>query len=139
MLCVSSLGNLLGKKLLFASSSGMLKQVKGEEFDVSKRTVAATKLNGGETLLLVQPLAGTEEESIVMQTEKNMFLRFPASDVPEKKKSAIGVRGMKIDGKDSLLAVFLLGAAEHTIKVKEKEIALHRLRLANRDGKGVKK
>lgn len=139
MLCVSSLGNLLGKKLLFASSSGMLKQVKGEEFDVSKRTVAATKLNGGETLLLVQPLAGTEEESIVMQTEKNMFLRFPASDVPEKKKSAIGVRGMKIDGKDSLLAVFLLGTEEHTIKVKEKEIALHRLRLANRDGKGVKK
>ncbi len=139
MLCVSSLGNLLGKKLLFASSSGMLKQVKGEEFDVSKRTVAATKLNGGETLLLVQPLAGTEEESIVMQTEKKMFLRFPASDVPEKKKSAIGVRGMKIDGKDSLLAVFLLGTEEHTIKVKEKEIALHRLRLANRDGKGVKK
>ncbi len=139
MLCVSSLGNLLGKKLLFASSSGMLKQVKGEEFDVSKRTVAATKLNGGETLLLVQPLAGTEEESIVMQTEKNMFLRFLASDVPEKKKSAIGVRGMKIDGKDSLLAVFLLGTEEHTIKVKEKEIALHRLRLANRDGKGVKK
>ncbi len=139
MLCVSSLGNLLGKKLLFASSSGMLKQVKGEEFDVSKRTVAATKLNGGEPLPLVQPLAGTEEESIVMQTEKNMFLRFLASDVPEKKKSAIGVRGMKIDGKDSLLAVFLLGTEEHTIKVKEKEIALHRLRLANRDGKGVKK
>ena len=150
MLCVSSLGNLLGKKLLFASSSGMLKQVKGEEFDVSDSGMgmaiktggqipAATKLNGGETLLLVQPLAGTEEESIVMQTEKNMFLRFLASDVPEKKKSAIGVRGMKIDGKDSLLAVFLLGTEEHTIKVKEKEIALHRLRLANRDGKGVKK
>ncbi len=139
MLCVSSLGNLLGKKLLFASSSGMLKQVKGEEFDVSKRTVAATKLNEGETLLLVEPLAGTEEESIVMQTEKNMFLRFLASDVPEKKKSAIGVRGMKIDGKDSLAAVYLIGSGEHTIKAKEKEIALHRLRMANRDGKGVKK
>lgn len=139
MLCVSSLGELLGRKLLFASSSGMLKQVRGEEFDVSKRTVAATKLNEGETLLFVQVLSETEEESIVMQTEKNMFLRFLSSDVPEKKKGAIGVRGMKIDEKDRLAAVYLLGQEEKTIKVKEKEIALHRLRMANRDGKGVKK
>ncbi len=165
MICVSSLNNLLGRKLLFASSSGMLKQVRGEEFDVSKRTVAATKLNEGEHLLLVQILSEEEEESIVMQTEKNMFLRFLASDVPEKKKGAIGVRGMKIDEKDRLSAVYLLGQEEKTITIKgsslrsidghtprqktgqsdqevtgkEKEIALHRLRLANRDGKGVKK
>ena len=139
MVCVSSLSGLLGRKLLFASSGGMLKQVRGEEFDVSKRTVAATKLNEGERLLLVQILSETEEESIVLQTEKNMFLRFLASDVPEKKKGAIGVRGMKIDEKDRLSAVYLLNQDEQTITVKEKEIALHRLRLANRDGKGVKK
>ena len=139
MVCVSSLSGLLGRKLLFASSGGMLKQVRGEEFDVSKRTVAATKLNEGERLLLVQILSETEEESIVLQTEKNMFLRFLASDVPEKKKGAIGVRGMKIDEKDRLSAVYLLNQEEQTITVKEKEIALHRLRLANRDGKGVKK
>ncbi len=113
--------------------------MRGEEFDVSKRTVAATKLNEGERLLLVQILSETEEESIVLQTEKNMFLRFLASDVPEKKKGAIGVRGMKIDEKDRLSAVYLLNQEEKTITVKEKEIALHRLRLANRDGKGVKK
>ena len=139
MLYVSSLSALLGRKLLFASSSGMLKQVSGEEFDVTKRTVAATKLNEGETLLFVEILSETQEESIVMQTEKNMFLRFPSSDVQEKKKGAIGVRGMKIDEKDSLKAVYLLGQEEKTIQIKEKEIALHRLRMANRDGKGVKK
>ena len=139
MLLVSSLSGLKGRKLLFASSGGMLKQVSGEEFDISRRTAAATKLNEGEKLLLVQILAEEEEETIVMQTEKNMFLRFLASDVPEKKKGAVGVRGMKIDEKDSLAAVYLLGQEESTITVKEKEIALHRLRLANRDGKGVKK
>ncbi len=139
MLYVSSLSELLGRKLLFASSSGMLKQVRGEEFDVSKRTVAATKLNEGESLLFVQALTEAEGESIVMQTDKNMFLRFLASDVPEKKKGAIGVRGMKIEEKDRLTAVYLLEQEEKTIKVKEKEIALHRLRMANRDGKGVKK
>ena len=117
----------------------MMKQVVGEEFDVSKRTTMATKLNEGETLLLVHILSETEEESIVMQTEKNMFLRFFVSDVPEKKKSALGVRGMKIDTKDKLKEVYLLKQEEKIITIKEKEIALHRLRIANRDGKGVKK
>lgn len=139
MLYFANFGELAGKKLLFASSDGMLKQVRGEEFDVAKRTVAATKLNEGERLLLVEVLTETEEESIVMQTEKNMFLRFLASDVPEKKKGAIGVRGMKIEEKDNLKAVYLLHQEEKVIKEKEKEIALHRLRMANRDGKGVKK
>lgn len=137
---IQSIGNLLGQKLLFASSDGMLKQVDGSEFDVSKRTTAATKLNDGATVLLIQPVTGAEAETIVMGTEKGMYLRFAANDVPEKKKGAVGVRGMKIDPKDKLEAVYLLeNEEERTVEVKGKEIALHRLRIANRDGKGVKK
>ena len=88
---------------------------------------------------MVQILTEQEEESIVLQTEKGMFLRFLASDIPEKKKGAVGVRGMKIDPKDTLKAVYVLEQEEKNIVEKEKEIALHRLRIANRDGKGVKK
>ena len=140
MVFIESIGNLLGKKLLFASSDGMLKQVDGGEFDVSKRTTAATKLNEGAQVLLIQPVSQAEGETIVMGTEKGMYLRFAAADVPEKKKGAVGVRGMKIDPKDKLEAVYLLGEEEEkNIEVKGKEIALHRLRVANRDGKGVKK
>ncbi len=135
---INSLGSLIGRKLLFASSSGMLKQVDGSEFDVAKRTTAATKLNDGDTLLTVEPISGTE--TVVMQTEKSMFLRFAVSDVPEKKKGAIGVRGMKLAEKDSVEAVYLLEEGEErNINVKDKEIALHRLRVGNRDAKGVKK
>lgn len=65
----------------------MMKQVDGAEFDVAKRTTAATKLNDGERLLMVEALAETEGESIVLQTEKGMFLRFEASGVPQKKKA----------------------------------------------------
>ncbi|MEY8515496.1 DNA topoisomerase (ATP-hydrolyzing) [Lachnospiraceae bacterium 29-84] len=139
ILYLSNFSKLASEKLLFANSSGMLKQVQGAEFDVQKRTTAATKLAEGERLLFVQPLEGTEEESVVMQTEKGMFLRFLASDVPEKKKSAVGVRGMRIEGKDRLKAVYLLGQETRSVAWKEKEIALHRLRIANRDGKGVRK
>ena len=137
---IESIGNLLGRKLLFASNDGMLKQVDGGEFDVSKRTTAATKLNDGAKVLLIQPVTGAEGETIVMGTEKGMYLRFAATDVPEKKKGAVGVRGMKIDQKDKLEMVYLLGEEEEkTIEVKGKEVVLQRLRVANRDGKGVKK
>ncbi len=140
MVFIESIGNLLGHKLLFASSDGMLKQVDGGEFDVSKRTTAATKLSEGASVLMIQKVSGAEGETIVMGTEKGMYLRFAAADVPEKKKGAVGVRGMKIDPKDKLESVYLLGEEEEkNIEVKGKEIALHRLRVANRDGKGVKK
>ncbi|MCI8858685.1 MAG: DNA topoisomerase 4 subunit A [Lachnospiraceae bacterium] len=136
---INCLGNLLGRHLLFVNSQGMLKVVDGEEFDVSKRTTAATKLNQDEKLLTVQMLSETEGESIVLQTEKGMYLRFLAADIPKKKKGAIGVRGMKITPLDQLKAVFLLGQEEKTIVEKDRQIMLHRLRIASRDQKGVKK
>ena len=138
MVYIASLNNLAGRKLLFASSSGMLKQVDGSEFDVAKRTTAATKLNDGDTLLAVHPVNGTE--TLVLQTEKSMFLRFSVSDVPEKKKGAVGVRGMKLAEKDAIEKIYLLEEHEEkTITYKDKELALHRLRIGNRDTKGVKK
>ncbi|MEY8390193.1 DNA topoisomerase (ATP-hydrolyzing) [Lachnospiraceae bacterium 45-W7] len=139
ILYINCMDGLRGKKLLFVNSQGMMKVVEGDEFDVSKRATAATRLNEAETVLAIEMLAETEAETVVMQTEKNMFLRFFASDVPQKKKGAIGVRGMKIDSRDKLKAVFLLGEEEKTIEEKDKRIMLHRLRIAYRDGKGVKK
>ncbi len=136
---MDSVGGLRGKMLLFASSDGMVKRVRGEEFEVSKRTTAATKLAGGESLLAVVPLTGAEDETVVMQTERNMFLRFPASEAPEKKKGAIGARGMKIDAPDRLVKVWVLSGGEAFALANGKEVALHRLRVAGRDGKGVKK
>lgn len=138
MVAIMSLHSLMETRLLFASSSGMLKQVEGREFDVSKRTTAATKLGEGDTLLYVRAVTGSE--TVVLQTEKGMFLRFALSDVPEKKKGAIGVRGIKLADKDRVEAVYVLDEKEErTISYKDKEIALHRLRIGNRDTKGVKK
>ena len=46
---------------------------------------------------------------------------------------------MKITPLDQLKAVFLLGQEEKTIVEKDRQIMLHRLRIASRDQKGVKK
>ena len=124
-------------KLLFATRQGMIKRVEGAEFQVAKRTIAATKLQDEDSLLDVQVV--TENQHIVLRTKGGYFLRFTAADVPEKKKSAIGVRGIKLQKKDELEEVYLFEEGRETkIMYGEKEISLNRLKLAKRDGAGTK-
>ena len=115
----------------------MMKIVNGGEFDVSKRTVAATKLNDGDEVVSVAIL--NEQRNIVLQTHDGYFLRFPLEEIPEKKKMAIGVRGMKLTEKDFIETVyFTQNAVENSIKYKSKTLELNKLKLGRRDTKGVK-
>ncbi len=135
---LAGLEELCTHKLIFGTKAAMLKQVDGKEFDVAKRTTAATKLAEGDEVLLVQPLLGGE--TLIMQSEKDMFLRVEAGSIPEKKKGAIGVRGMKLATDDRLTAIYLLEeGGSYNVTVKDKEIALNRLHIGNRDTKGVKR
>lgn len=129
---------ILEKKVLFGTKNGMFKIVNGSEFDVAKRTTAATKLGEGDTLLAVCPLEG--EETIVLRSEKEYFLRIDTEQIPEKKKGAIGVRGMKLGAEETLEEIYVLAPDEtRSVMVKEKEVALHRLHIGKRDTRGVKK
>ena len=135
---ITNLASISHSQVLFGTKSAMLKVVDGSEFDVAKRTTAATKLNEGDELIFVQALA--LEETLVMQSEKDFFLRIDISSIPEKKKGAVGVRGMKLGAGDALAAIYLLNAEDVVnIEVKGKEVALNRLRTAGRDTKGTKR
>ena len=135
---ITNLAAISRSQVLFGTKSAMLKVVDGSEFDVAKRTTAATKLNEGDELIFVQALA--LEETLVMQSEKDFFLRIDISSIPEKKKGAVGVRGMKLGAGDALAAIYLLNAEDVVnIEVKGKEVALNRLRTAGRDTKGTKR
>lgn len=131
-------GSLSMAKLLFATKQGMLKQVDGSEFQVAKRTIAATKLLEEDEVICVQVV--TDGQSIVLQTMNGYFLRFASTEVPEKKKGAVGVRGIKLQKKDELEQVYLLEeGVEQKVLYKEKEVTLNRLKLARRDGIGTKR
>lgn len=124
-------------KLLFATKQGMIKKVEGTEFQVAKRTIAATKLQDEDALIHVSVV--TENQNIVLQTKGGYFLRFPADDIPEKKKGAVGVRGIKLQKKDELENVYLFEeGTEQKIVYGEKEVTLNRLRQARRDTLGTK-
>ena len=135
---IEALGNLKEKKLIFGTKTGMLKVVAGSEFIVGKRTTAATKLAEGDELLTVAPLE--EEETLVMQTAGNVFLRIDAATIPEKKKGAVGVRGIRLETGDLLEEIHVLHPGDNpTVTVKGKTVYLNRLHIGNRDTKGVKK
>ncbi len=172
-LCCSGL--LKGRKLLFVTKKAMMKLVDGSEFEASKRTIAATKLMEGDSIVTIEitdakamPLGTNSEgvvpegaiaetvtgesegaeaaiaivssQDVVLQSENGYFLKFPLVEIPEKKKGAVGVRGMKLDSKDGIDEVYLLPeGADVSIQYKEKEVSLKKLKMAKRDGKGTKK
>lgn len=124
-------------RMIFVTRQAMLKIVDGGEFDVAKRTVAATKLSEKDEVISVAALK--EQRNIVLHSKEGYFLRFPLEEIPEKKKSAIGVRGMKLGEKDSLEAVYYTqNAVESTIDYNGKAVELNKIKLGKRDGKGVK-
>lgn len=204
------------RKLLFTTQNGMMKLVDGSEFDVSKKTVSATKLGEDDKLVsitltdamekalaqtlseemspsvmlsggsfddmaddgmpggfddgfgdgigegfdmeftfdndmqlqLVETAGGSQEQSedgivtneiVVLQTAKGMFLRFPLREIPEKKKGAVGVRGIKLEKDDYVTNVYVLDAGDNMeVEFKDKTIELRKIKTTKRDGKGTK-
>ena len=124
-------------KLLFATAKGMIKRVDGKEFQVAKRTIVATKLQEDDRLVSVKVV--NETQNLVLQTKNGYFLRFPAADVPEKKKAAVGVRGIRLQKKDELEHTYLFEEGTETkVTYGEKTVTLNRLKAAKRDGVGNK-
>lgn len=158
MIYMESLAFVKAHRLLFTTKHAMMKVVDGAEMEASKKTIAATKLAEEDLLLSITPVGmermkaitdetGNEimitepagDESVILQTKQDIFLRFMAEEIPEKKKGAIGVRGMKLGAKDELTAVYLLQEGNtQVVDTGRKEVHLNRLKVSKRDTKGTK-
>ena len=135
---LASLEHVSSHRMLFGTKYAMIKVVDGMEFVVAKKTTAATKLGEEDEVLTVCPLE--ENDTLVMASKKDMFLRIDCALIPQKKKGAVGVRGMKLGAGDELKEIYVLHEGEEKeVEVKGKPVALHRLHVGNRDTKGVKK
>ena len=124
-------------RLLFVTKQGMTKMVDGGEFDVMKRTVAATKLQEGDEVANV--CVYQDQKYIILQSKDGFFLRFEVEEIPEKKKNAVGVRGMKLSDGDEIEAVFYTKPGDETsVEYKSRTLVLNQLKPAHRDSKGTK-
>ncbi|MBR5636390.1 MAG: DNA topoisomerase 4 subunit A [Pseudobutyrivibrio sp.] len=138
LIFADAMENIKGKKLIFGTKQAMIKLVDGSEFDVTRKTIAATKLNDKDEVICVKIL--NPGDTVVMQSAKDMFLRIEGDTIPEKKKTAAGVRGIKLAKGDELTNIYVLSEGDSIeVKVKDKVVALNRLHIGSRDTKGVKK
>lgn len=134
ILYLTSLNQMLGRKLIFATKMALVKIVPAEEFITNNRAVASTKFQDDDKLVTVRPAS---EGDVVLQTLDGYFLRFALSEISEVKKISKGVRGMKLERGDELENMYLV-EEDGSILYKKKEIQLNRLKIARRDSKGTK-
>lgn len=125
-------------RIVFVTKMSMVKLVDGGEFDVAKRTVAATKLMDDDEVVSVMPV--NEYRNIVLKSNEGYFLRFAIEEIPEKKKGAVGARGMKLGTKDFVENVFYTrNALETSYDYNGKILSLNSdIKLGKRDSKGTK-
>ncbi|MDE7415295.1 MAG: DNA topoisomerase 4 subunit A [Lachnospiraceae bacterium] len=134
---IASQSDLNLYRLLFVTKQGMCKIVSGGEFDVTKRTVAATKLGEDDELLDIEVV--TEHQHIILQSKNGYFLRFDTDEISELKKTAVGVRGMRLGTDDFIENVYYCQpGTEGTITYKDKKIPINKLKVNKRDTKGTK-
>ncbi len=137
MLYVAPLGQIRQDQLLFVTRASMCKLVEGTEFDVAKRTIAATKLAQDDELVFVG--SAGEMEQVVFQSNGGYFLRFLKQEISTARRAALGVRGMKLAQEDYVEHAYLLsGHQEYAISYHDREYPLNKVRLGKRDTRGIK-
>lgn len=128
---------LLGK-YLFVTAAGMCKVTEGTEFDVSsRRTVTATKLNEEDRIVCIRKVR--TEENVILQSTGGYFIRFLLSEIPEMKKTAAGVKGMRLDGTEKIENAYITeNESDESIVHGSKTLMLNSVKLLGRGGKGTK-
>ena len=137
IICLCSLSDINLYRFLFITKMGMCKVVSGDEFDVSRRQIAATKLMDDDKVAYISVL--NTKGYVVFKSTDGYFLRFGIDDIPEKKKNAVGVRGMKLNAGAYLEDIYYINEGESkVINYHDKDVDLSKLKLLSRDSKGSK-
>lgn len=137
IVAITSQSELNLYRLLFVTRQSMCKIVSGGEFDVAKRTVASTKLAKDDEIVSIGII--NEQMHIILQSKDGYFLRFDVNEVSELKKTAIGVRGMRLGNNDYIENVYYRETGSSLpIDYKDKKIELNRIKVNKRDAKGTR-
>ncbi len=139
MISIISQSSLNLFRIMFVTKFSNCKIVSGGEFDVTRKSVAATKLEEGDSLVSVNAL--TDLSKMVLETKDGYFLKMDISEIPDKKKTAVGVTGMKLGVKDEIVAVHYISEFEESdvlVVHDGKSMNITKLKTAARNGKGTK-
>jgi DNA gyrase subunit A len=89
--------------LVFATAQGVVKRTSLDAFDSPRSVLIALKLNDGDELIGVTITGG--EDDIMLVSRRGNAIRFHEADVRPMGRTAAGVRGMRLDPDDAVLAM----------------------------------
>lgn len=125
-------------RLVFVTAQGYVKIVSGGEFDVTRLTIQATRLDEDDRLVMAGAI--TDQQNIVLRTQEGFFLKYSLEEIPEQKKTARGVRGIRLSAKDEVEDAWILNPnVPNTITFHDREIDLNHFKSTARGGKGTRK
>lgn len=128
------------KFIFFATKNGTIKKVPLNEYDKMKRTgIIAISFKDGDELADVTFI---NQEQMVLVTKNGMTIRFGTAEMPISSRTAQGVKGMKLNDGDSVIAALpIAGPANYLAIVSKnglgKKMKIDELTLQNRGGKGL--
>ena len=134
--------DLFDSIVLFITAKGFIKLVSGAHFETNRTTIASTKLDDDDMLVCVKQLSASEYSSndnkVVMVTEKEQSLGFMLSEVSEFKKTSRGVKGITLDKGDKVAFGACVSLKDETIKFKGRTVQLKKIRTRKRGQKAQK-
>lgn len=128
------------KFIFFATKNGTIKKVPLDEYDKMKRTgIIAISFKDGDELADVTFI---NQEQMLLVTKNGMAIRFGAAEMPISSRTAQGVKGMKLNDGDSVIAALpIVDPADYLTIVSKnglgKKMQIDELTLQNRGGKGL--
>nr|DAK07761.1 MAG TPA: DNA gyrase subunit A [Caudoviricetes sp.] len=128
------------KFIFFATKNGTIKKVPLNEYDKMKRTgIIAISFKDDDELADVTFI---NQEQMILVTKNGMTIRFGTAEMPISSRTAQGVKGMKLNDGDSVIAALpIANSADYLAIVSKnglgKKIKIDELTLQNRGGKGL--
>lgn len=134
------------KYLVMATKNGIIKKTPLEDFENIRKTgLIAISLNKGDLLKAVQKSSG--EDEIFLVTKKGKAIRFKEKRVRPMGRQASGVRAIKLEKGDEVVAMDVIGGQMLSGKLQVlivtergygKKSLLKEYRLQGRGGSGIK-
>lgn len=128
------------KFIFFATKNGTIKKVPLDEYDKMKRTgIIAISFKDGDELVDVTFI---NQEQMLLVTKNGMAIRFGTAEMPISSRTAQGVKGMKLNDGDNVIAALpIVDPADYLTIVSKnglgKKMQIDELTLQNRGGKGL--
>ena len=122
------------------SRRGTVKKTPLSEYSRPRATgiIGAGIADGDE---IISARLATDEQDILLGTQKGMAIRFKASDVRSMGRPSVGVRGIRLDEDDAVVGMTVLDAGSAILSVTErgygKRTKQEEYRVQQRGGRGI--